>query len=682
MPRISLCILPSLVWLISSSRASSLVSTSSSAARTTCRSSIRPSAFLNGPSTRIRSRCTPSLVQHGSNVGVLASSSSTAEISESTNVIVTTRQDLEKMTVKQLKSYVQENGVTITKAQRSKLKLKKDVVDFIWNYQTVKDKGSTGNVVGKVNSKVNGKVNGKVNNGKVNSGKNSDTAPAASSPESGSSHANIESKSLSTDKQRFADLAISSESRRALSEVFKYEFMTEVQSETLPLILEQDRNDCLAKAKTGTGKTLAFMIPTIEKIKETMKNERSSEVHCLVISPTRELAQQISSETEKLLTFHKPHLRKVVTCVGGTNKNRDAQALKGTTPIVVATPGRLLDLLQNGGLADRMANLDTLVLDEADRLLDMGFRPDVERILRLLQPSLKTRQTLLFSATIPNQVNQIASIAMRPNYNLVDTVGKEVEQTHQHVQQQLMVSPQKDIIRNLFSILERETSSSSYKIIVFFTTARLTGLMAKMFNSVSSQTGMTALEIHSKKTQKAREKASEQFRKNKNAIMFSSDVTARGMDYPGVTFVLQVGLTDRSQYIHRLGRTARAGKEGKGGLLLADYEEHHMTKKELTDMPLEFIQVPSSANASDAASRAIQNVAKDETLSVSGEQAYRAWLGYYNSQLKKIGWDKKQLVQQANAWGAGVGLKDQPSLQKRTVGKMGLKGVPGLKIEK
>ncbi|KAL7526379.1 hypothetical protein ACHAXR_001462, partial [Thalassiosira sp. AJA248-18] len=213
-----------------------------------------------------------------------------------------------------------------------------------------------------------------------------------------------ETKKLShiTDK-RFADLNISSESRRALSEVFKYEFMTSVQAETLPLILEQDRNDCLAKAKTGTGKTLAFMIPTIEKIKETMKNGRSSDVHCLVISPTRELAQQISSETEKLLTFHKPHLRKVVTCVGGNNKNKDVRALKGTTPIVVATPGRLLDHLQNSDLADRMANLDTLVLDEADQLLDMGFRPDIERILRLLQPSCQTRQTLLFSATIPNQ---------------------------------------------------------------------------------------------------------------------------------------------------------------------------------------------------------------------------------------------------------------------------------------
>ena len=113
--------------------------------------------------------------------------------------------------------------------------------------------------------------------------------------------------------------------------------------------------------------------------------------------------------------------------------------------------------------------------------------------------------------------------------------------------------------------------------------------MAEMFNSVSSETGYSVLEIHSRKAQNARERASEQFRKSGSAVLFSSDVSARGMDYPDVTFVLQVGLTDRSQYIHRLGRTARAGKDGKGGLLLADYEEQHMRRSEVKDMPLELI---------------------------------------------------------------------------------------------
>ena len=449
------------------------------------------------------------------------------------------------------------------------------------------------------------------------------------------------------------------------------------------------------------------MIPTIEQIINYKKSSNNDNVNVLIISPTRELAQQIATETEKLLTFHNNNLKKVVTMVGGTNKNKDVKALRGKTPFVVATPGRLLDHLQTSNLAERMSNLNVLILDEADQLLgkselnlihplilysicdtdillslDMGFRPDIERILRLLQPSKNTRQTLLFSATIPEQVNEIANIALRPNWAFVDTVGEESEQTHQHVQQQLMVSSQECMIRDLFSILDREiTSTSPYKIIVFFTTARLVGFMSELFNSVSSQIGYKVLEIHSRKTQKAREKASEAFRKSTNAVMFTSDVTARGMDYPDVTFVLQVGLTDRSQYIHRLGRTARAGKDGKGGLLLADYEEHHMTKRELKDMPLVPMSVPDSQRANSAATQAIQNVARSKDLTTSGEQAYRAWLGYYNGALKKLRWDKKQLVQQANMWASEVGLCEQPSLQRKTVGKMGLKGVPGLRLE-
>jgi ATP-dependent RNA helicase MSS116 len=500
----------------------------------------------------------------------------------------------------------------------------------------------------------------------------SSSAPAAA--DGGTKLAHI------TDR-RFADLEISSESRRALSEVFKYQFMTAVQAETLPLILKSGSQDCLAKAKTGTGKTLAFMIPTIEKITKKT-NRRMTDINCLVISPTRELAQQITAETEKLLTFHKDHLRKVVTCVGGTNKNRDIKALRGSTPIVVATPGRLLDHLQNGDLASRMANLDCLILDEADQLLDMGFRPDVERILRLLQPSHGTRQTLLFSATIPDQVNEIANIALRPGWNFVDTVGEDSEQTHMHVQQQLMITSQDRLVHDLFCVLDRETSAAGgcYKIIVFFTTARLTGFMAEMFNSVSSETGYSVLEIHSRKAQNARERASEQFRKSGSAVLFSSDVSARGMDYPDVTFVLQVGLTDRSQYIHRLGRTARAGKDGKGGLLLADYEEQHMRRSELKDMPLELIAVPVTARVSGIAERAVKNVSSDKVLRNSAEQAYRAWLGYYNGHLKKVRWDKRRLVEQANMFGTEVGLVEQPSIEKRTVGKMGLKGVPGLKV--
>ncbi len=168
----------------------------------------------------------------------------------------------------------------------------------------------------------------------------------------------------------------------------------------------------------------------------------------------------------------------------------------------------------------------------------------------------------------------------------------------------------------------------------------------------------------------------------KNGIMFSSDVSARGLDYPDVSFVLQVGITEREQYIHRLGRTARAGKSGHGGLLLAPYEEKCM-KKALSDMPLIITgnkYIPSSTTIT-VMNRGINSVNGHNELKKSAEQAYGAWLGYYNSNLRNCGWNKEILVQYANAMSTYFGLKNQPKLLKKTVGKMGLKGVPGLETE-
>jgi len=507
---------------------------------------------------------------------------------------------------------------------------------------------------------------------------------------------------VNTTNKRFGDLQeVCDESRRAMAEVFKYEFMTEVQAQTLPVILDPSRKiDVLAKAKTGTGKTLGFLIPAIEKIVQSIKIKKTdkNDIGCLVISPTRELAYQIGTEAERLVTFHKSPRLSVQTCVGGTNVNKDRNAIKkGFLSVLVATPGRLLDHLQNSELKlqDRLSKMEVLVLDEADQLLDMGFRPDIERILKLLQPSKNHRQTLLFSATVPKSVSEIAHIALQPKYKFIDTVGEEKEQTHAHVKQEIMVAPTTIETRGMgemqllaiAAILDREIKSSSpgnpCKIIAFFTTARMTGFMAEFLNSAIGQTGFPKiLEIHSRMSQSARQRTSEKFRASKdNTILFSSDVSARGMDYPGVTFVLQIGLTERAQYIHRLGRTARAGKGGCGALLLAPYEQKHMNKT-LRDMPLQKTEVPALDNkVEQAVSKALAGVDSNKSLRESAEQAYRAWLGYYNGQLKKVGWNKIALVEEANQWAIDVGLKQQPALQRKTVGKMGLKGVQGLRLE-
>ncbi|GMH60491.1 hypothetical protein TrRE_jg4123, partial [Triparma retinervis] len=358
----------------------------------------------------------------------------------------------------------------------------------------------------------------------------------------------------------------------------RYEYMTEVQAQTLPICLSGV--DTLAKAKTGTGKTLAFLIPALEIISQTRQAPRGS-ILTLILSPTRELASQIETEAKKLTKYEAIN---TVCVIGGTNIKTDQRRLNvDRLDLLIATPGRLIDHLENTpGIAQAVRNIKILIFDEADQLLEMGFKPAIEKIMTFL-PRKEQRQTLLFSATVPPVVQGIAASTLRQGYQFVDTVGEE-EQTHLHVKQELVTLPLDKQVAGLAAILHRVTRGrEKYKVIVFFTTARVTGFMAQLFTAMGDFGEV--LEIHSRKSQSVRTKTSERFRKSQNAIMFTSDVSARGMDYPDVTFVVQVGLTEREQYIHRLGRTARAGKDGGGLLLVTDFERATMTKA-LPDMKL------------------------------------------------------------------------------------------------
>ena len=472
----------------------------------------------------------------------------------------------------------------------------------------------------------------------------------------------------------FADLPISVQSKRAIREVMQYSKLSIVQEASLPTIL--NGVDVLVKAKTGTGKTLGFLIPSIELLCKD-RSPKKGAVRCLILSPTRELAQQIATEAGSLLTFHTG--MRVVAVVGGTNINQDRRKLSGNVDVLVATPGRLKDHLENTDEFSQRCreNISCLIFDEADQLLDMGFKPDIEAILKHVPPK-DYRQTLLFSATVPSSVQEIAKNALRPGFEFIDTVGEDSEQTHLHVHQELLVTSLEDQTPAILAILRRETQVPNYKILVFFTTARLTGHMAAIFKNLS----VDVLEIHSRNSQSQRTKTAEIFRDNSNVILFSSDVSARGMDYPDVTFVLQVGLTEREQYIHRLGRTARAGKGGKGMLLLAPFEAKSM-KKSLSDIPLQEVSMESVGPIIECRSSVVsslQNAIDRDEFRKSAEQAYSAWLGFYNSNLKLCGWDKLKLVENANFYSKCLGCREIPLLEKKTVGKMHLKGVTGLRV--
>jgi ATP-dependent RNA helicase MSS116 len=478
--------------------------------------------------------------------------------------------------------------------------------------------------------------------------------------------------------ETFSSLNICAASKRAIAETLKFNFMTHVQATCIGPIMQG--KDCLAKSKTGTGKTLAFLIPAVESI----QNQPKSHVSILALSPTRELANQIATEAKALLSFHVGS--KVVVFVGGTNVNADKKALAGApVTVLVATPGRLIDHLQSTqGFAQTLGNIKVLIMDEADRLLDMGFKPAIDQILRSLPPKT-SRQTLLFSATIPPIVIEIARNALRPGYAMIDTTGLAKDDsgsTHLHVHQEMLVAPFQDFIYAVGAALYEQIANSpeGYKILVFFTTARVTGFMAELFTAA----GLNIVEMHSRKSQSYRTNASEKFRKGENILMFSSDVTARGMDYPGVTFVLQVGVTDKEQYIHRLGRTARAGKEGKGMIILSDFEDRHMTR-ELKDLPLHRVSMDRLRAPYDHCriqfAEVLQRCFRNGEFVKSAEQAYVAWLGFYNSNLKRVGFDRTMVVTMANRFAREVMLLDQlPMIEKKTVGKMGLKGVPGIRL--
>ena len=376
----------------------------------------------------------------------------------------------------------------------------------------------------------------------------------------------------------FSSLEVHPATKEALAKDMRYANMTMVQQQTIPVSLTGV--DVIAKAKTGTGKTLAFLIPAIENCVRTPK--KAGQISSLIISPTRELAMQIMEEAEMLVGRHSPRL-KVMCIVGGTNMNRDIKGFQNPPDILVATPGRLNDHLENGSLQSMLKSLRCLVFDEADQLLDMGFRPAITKTLSCL-PDKKGRQTLLFSATLPKDVQAVSEIATREGMvEFVDTVGEE-ENTHQHVEQEVVVTSIGEQPMELYKLVkEAMREDEAYKIIAFFTTARQTQLHAELFNKL----GFPVLEIHSRLSQPARKRVSEEFRNSKGgSIMFTSDVSARGLDYPDVTKVLQVGApSDRAQYVHRLGRTARAGKAGSGALLLCDFEKYFL--KEIKDLPIQ-----------------------------------------------------------------------------------------------
>ncbi|KAJ7096071.1 P-loop containing nucleoside triphosphate hydrolase protein [Mycena epipterygia] len=403
---------------------------------------------------------------------------------------------------------------------------------------------------------------------------------------------------------------------------FKFATMSAVQAEVLPMLPSvansydpedpQNVRDLLVRAKTGTGKTLAFLVPAIEarlksiddylathndtgNVKTARNRFMRRTVGALIISPTRELATQIANEALRLMHHHTDFEVRLFT--GGASKRMQMRDwMKGSKDIVVATPGRLRDLLESEpDVRNCIAETNTLILDEADTLLEMGFREDIEDIKRFL-PATPQRQTLLFSATVSKEIQQVARSTLAPNHKYINCITEESSPVHAHVDQYHTVLPSASAqLPHIMRLIAHDqlTNPGRSKIMVFFPTTKMTQLFSTLINTLAPTVfpagrKTRVFEIHSKRTQEKRTQVSDAFRAAKGGatVLISSDVSARGVDYPGVTRVIQVGIPGgREQYIHRVGRTGRAGTAGRGDLVLLPWEIGFVTWQ-LTDVPL------------------------------------------------------------------------------------------------
>lgn len=475
---------------------------------------------------------------------------------------------------------------------------------------------------------------------------------------------------------RFADLAAENLIDKVLLDTItqdlKFDRMSPVQAATVRHLIV-DRGDVLAQAKTGTGKTIAFLLPALQTMLRR-PSSRGNNISLLVISPTRELALQIAKEAEALLQRLPQY--KVCTAIGGTNKDMEQKRILRGCNILIGTPGRLNDHLEEQSVVHMLQSLDTFVLDEADRLLDMGFIPQLKKIVGSLPNRQKVpRQGMLFSATVAEHVAKVSSIALAPNYKFISTIPEGETNTHERVLQHLITVPTfADAAAALVGALKHELTvragNGDFKAIVFAPTAGLvdfyTGVLAAMPNMPRTLT------LHSRMSQSKRTNVTEDFRKSNAAVLVATDVVARGMDFPSVTNVFQVGLPlDKESYIHRLGRTARAGAEGRGTFIVAEAETY-FPRRVMKD--INFIEQAADLSAK----RDIQELAPK--LELYGK-AYQSWLGFYKTYTKSLGWTNEDLAREAGRLAIdGFGAPEIPPLNKSTVGKMGMRGVKGLVV--
>lgn len=324
-----------------------------------------------------------------------------------------------------------------------------------------------------------------------------------------------------------------------------YETPTQIQQKSITPIL--DRNDILGCAQTGTGKTAAFTIPILQLLHEERASisSRMRSIDVLILTPTRELAIQIG---ESIAAYGRHLSLKHLVIFGGVSQHAQVNALRSGIDILVATPGRLLDLMQQGHIS--LSNIKYFVLDEADRMLDMGFIHDVKKIVAKLPVK---RQSLFFSATMPPEISQLADMLLKHPVKIEVT---PVSSTAEMIQQAVYFVDKKEKQDLLVDIL-RDPSIES--LLVFTQMKHAADKLSKRLNA----SGISAAAIHGNKSQNARQTALENFKNKRVRVLVATDIAARGIDIDQLSHVLNFELPNVPEtYVHRIGRTGRAGASG------------------------------------------------------------------------------------------------------------------------
>lgn len=441
--------------------------------------------------------------------------------------------------------------------------------------------------------------------------------------------------------EKFSDLKMSEPTLQGIKDM-GFTTMTEVQAKTIPVLLTG--KDVLGAAKTGSGKTLAFLIPAIELL-YSLKFKPRNGTGAIVITPTRELALQIFGVARELMAHHSQTLGIVI---GGANRRQEAEKLAKGVNLLIATPGRLLDHLQNTrGFVFK--NLRTLIFDEADRILEIGFEDEIRQIVKIL-PN-EDRQTMLFSATQTTKVEDLARAALKKAPVYINVSERKEAATVSGLEQGYVVCESDQRFLLLFSFLKRNMRKK--KIIVFFSSCNCVKYFAELLNYID----IPALSLHGKQKQQKRTNTFFEFCNAKRGILLSTDVAARGLDIPDVDWIIQYDPPDDPRdYIHRVGRTARGTKgKGKSLMFLIPQELGFLRYLKAAKVPLNEYEFPPSkiANIQSQLEKLIKN---KYWLHQAAKDGYRAYLQAYASHHLKTVYkvDKLDLVKVGRSFGFSV----------------------------